>query len=247
MFGLFGKKKSTEAEASDQPRLPIGPNAQYADGALSSRFFAAVDRAVRAQDSTMDKYINHLRSSNPGKSQAELQEQLDKHFRNLATGSGVANGGVAALPGLGTMLSVATIGAEGVMLLEVCALYALASAKLRGLDTDREDLRRTLVLLSVAGGSGNELLRSVAEQKGLGSLLSLRSLRTLPAGELNRVNSTLGRLAMRTLRRRLGGAMFQKMLPFGIGAVLGGRANRKLANMMIEQVHTTLDQLPAQA
>ncbi|RAV32695.1 hypothetical protein [Corynebacterium heidelbergense] len=247
MFGLFGKKNRASAAQQDQNSIDLDGDNRYADGMLSRRFFAAVDRAVRAQDSSIDKYVAGLRKKNPSATNAELQAKLDKHFRNLATASGAGNGGIAALPGLGTAVSLVTISGEGILIVEVCALYALASAKLRNIDTTLEEVRRALVLLAVAGGSGNDVLRAVAEQNGIKSIVGLRSLKNLPKGELIKVNSTLGKLAMRTLRRRFGGAMFKKLMPFGIGAVLGAKANRKIADRMIGQVQQTLGPVDASA
>lgn len=132
-MALFSKK-----EKDDQSSRDLTDRSSYPSGPIAGRFFTGVDRAVKVQAPVIESYVKKLQDKNPGKSVSEHQEALDKRFRTIATGSGVGTGGLAAVPGIGTMMSLAGIAGESVALLEVCSLYALASAKLHGLDISDE-------------------------------------------------------------------------------------------------------------
>ena len=151
------------------------------------------------------------------------------------------------MPGIGTLLSLGSIAGESVVLLEACGLYALASAQLHGINIDDEQRRRTIILTAVSGASGNELVQALTEDGALTSIKSLRGLKNASGKDLLAVNSMLGRIAFKQMRKRFGGALVRKILPFGVGAVLGARANRKIADGMISQVRRLMSELDSSA
>lgn len=230
-MGLFSKKK-------DKPQEPqnLAERTEYPTGPIAGRFFSSVNRAATVQEPAVRAYVKKVQEKHNAKTLEDKQKVLDNHFRNLATGSGLGTGGLAAMPGIGTLLSLGGIAGESVVLLEACGFYALASAELHGIDISNEERRRAVILTAVSGASGNELVQALTQDGALGSVKSLRGLKNASGKELVTINSTLGRLAFRQMRKRFGGAMLQKVLPFGLGAVLGARANRKIADAMIEQV-----------
>ena len=236
---VFGKKKDSKAQrAAHQDDLL--QRTDYPDGAIARRFFGTIDKVVKAQGPAVTKYVQRLKSKHSDKSLAQQQQILDKQFMNVATGSGAGTGGVAAFPGIGTALSVAGIAAEAALLLEVCAIYALASAELHGVPTASEEQRRAIVLLTVAGAGEKDVIAALSQDSALTSVKSLRGLRSASATQLMKANSVLGRIAFRQIRKRFTGAMFRKVLPLGVGVVLGAGANRKIAKEMIEHVHSYL-------
>lgn len=236
-MALFSKK-----EKDDQSSRDLTDRSSYPSGPIAGRFFTGVDRAVKVQAPVIESYVKKLQDKNPGKSVFEHQEALDKRFRTIATGSGVGTGGLAAVPGIGTMMSLAGIAGESVALLEVCSLYALASAKLHGLDISDEEHRKTIVLIAVSGATGKDLISALTEENALAGVKSLRGLTKVKGKDMVQVNSILGRFAFKQVRRRFGRSMFGKLLPFGVGAVLGGKANRTIADGMIKQVHAFVDE-----
>ncbi len=240
MFNPF-KKDQPEGDAQNSGiDHDLANREDYPDGVLASRFFAAVDKAVKVQAPVVDKYVTNVEKKNPNSSKRELQAILDKQFKTIATASGVGNGGIAAIPGLGTMVSLATVTGEGFALLELAALYTLASARLRELDISTEEQRRAIVLLAVSGTAGQDVIKAFTQESSIKGVTGLRGLKSMPTGQILKVNSTLGRLAFSQIQKRFGKAMLGKLMPFGIGAYLGGKANGKIADMMIEHVHNTL-------
>ncbi len=209
------------------------------DGKLARQFFKAVDKASEVQAPAIEKYVNHIQRRHGRKSVARQQKVIDRHFRTLATGTGAGTGALAFFPGIGTLLSMGAAGGEALGVVEVFALYTLSSARLRGIDISHREARRRLILFSIAGAAGNEAVSAASGAKGIGGL---RKLGGASDAEKRNINSRLGRIAFRQLRRRMAGAAFAKMLPLGIGAVLGARANRKLAHMMIRHTHAVLSE-----
>ncbi|MEL4154313.1 hypothetical protein [Corynebacterium bovis] len=205
------------------------------EGVLARRFFAAVDKAASLQGPAISKYVTHILDHHGDKPLAEQQRIVDRHFLALATGSGAGTGGLAFIPGVGTLLSIGAAGGEALAVVEIFALYTLASARLHGLDVEDTEVRRALILFTIAGSSGSDVVAAMAGQQGLSGL------RALTGRQMLSMNSRLGTLAFRQLRRRLTGAAFQKLLPLGVGAFLGARANRRIATAMIDQVHRVFD------
>lgn len=240
-MGIFSKKdkKQESTNLADRSDYPSGP--------IAGRFFSAVDSAASVQGPAVRSYVKKLESKHSAKSLEEKQQILDKHFRTLATGSGLGTGGLAAMPGIGTLLSLGSIAGESVVLLEACGLYALASAQLHGINIDDEQRRRTIILTAVSGTSGNELVQALTEDGALTSIKSLRGLKNASGKDLLAVNSMLGRIAFKQMRKRFGGALVRKILLFGVGAVLGARANRKIADGMISQVRRLMSELDSSA
>ncbi|HIW95157.1 MAG TPA: EcsC family protein [Candidatus Corynebacterium gallistercoris] len=240
-MALFSKNKNKNDSASTMQKLK--ERAEYPSGPIARRFFNGVDRAVDVQSPAIHSYVEKLKSKHSDKSLAEQQAILDKHFKNLATTSGAGTGGIAAVPGLGTMMAVAGIAGESFVLLEACALYALASADLHGLDISDEEHRRAIVLMAVSGATGKELIDALVEENAITSVKTLRGLTKMSGKDMVRINNVLGRYAFRQVRRRFGSSMFKKLLPFGVGAALGAKANRKIAGQMVEQMHSYLKSL----
>lgn len=207
------------------------------DGKLARQFLRAVDKASEVQAPAIEKYVGHIRRRHRRKSVERQQKIIDRHFRTLATGTGAGTGALAFFPGIGTFLSMGAAGGEALGIVEVFALYTLSSARLRGVDISHREARRRLILFSIAGAAGNEAVSAASGAKGIGGL---RKLGSASDAEKRNINSRLGRIAFRQLRRRMTGAAFAKMLPLGVGAVLGARANRKLANTMISHTNAVL-------
>ena len=209
------------------------------DGKLARQFFTAVDKASEVQAPAIEKYVDHIQRWHGRKMVDEQQKVIDRHFLTLATGTGAGTGALAFFPGIGTLLSMGAAGGEALGIVEVFALYTLSSARLRGIDINHREARRRLILFSIAGAAGNEAVSAASGARGV---KGLRKLSGASEAEKRNINSRLGRIAFRQLRHRMTGAAFAKMLPLGVGAVLGARANRKLAHSMVRHTNAVLSE-----
>ena len=75
---------------------------------------------------------------------------------------------------------------------------------------------------------------------------SISTVARFSAPKLAEVNNRLIRTAVKQLTKRFRKAWLGKMMPLGIGAVVGTIANRKLSKAVIANVRESLGMLPAQ-
>lgn len=205
----------------------------------------ALDKAVHMQTGVIENYLAWLRRKNPDASPAEIQALLDKHFLRLATGSGAGVGVTAAIPGIGFLTGALAIGAESLVYLDAAAFYTVASAHLRGVDIKHPERRRALILVVLLGTAGTAIVDATVgdisrRQKAPAVAISRFSIRNLME-----VNDRMLRYAVKQATKQFRTTWIGKLLPLGIGAVLGTLANRKLAKKTIGNAHDSLGPVPA--
>ncbi len=191
-----------------------------------------IDKALAAQAPLARKYVDGLRRKHPEWSEDELVEQIEKRFVKVATATGIGIGGAAALPGLGTIAAVALTAGEGLAFAEACAFLTLGVAHVRGVDMTDPAARRTVILAILGGEKGAEIVTKALGQRGLqwGTVLN----GVAPEFVTNAVNSQVNRWIRRAIARKIGGAWAGRLIPFGIGAVIGGVGNRMLSKSVVE-------------
>ncbi|AKK02838.1 hypothetical protein [Corynebacterium epidermidicanis] len=229
----------TDAIGSDPTAL------QDRAGVTGRMFISALDRAVHFQTSAIENYVKWVRGNNPTATPAQIQQIMDTHFKNLAGGAGGSAGAAAAIPGIGFLTGAAAIGAESLVFVDTAAFYTMASAHLRGVDIRNAERRRALILVALLGASGSAIIDAFVgdlSQEGPTSTASLLARFTAP--KLGEVNNRLGRLAMKKVTKSIQKAWLGKIMPLGIGAVLGTLANRKLATKVIENARESFGPLP---
>lgn len=216
-------------------------------GPAGRMLISALDKAVSIQSSAITGYVDFLRKRNPEASPSEIQDLVDKHFLRIATGSGAGAGAAAAIPGIGFFMGAAAIGAESIVFLDAAAWYTMASAHLRGIDISEKERRKTLILVAVLGAKGTAVVDTfvgdIGKTKGAPSISTVARF---SAPKLAEVNNRLIRTAVKQLTKRFRKAWLGKIMPLGIGAVVGTIANRKLSKAVIANVRESLGMLPAQ-
>lgn len=246
---IFDKKNNT---VSRQDSSKEGASASETVGTLevdeSNRitqgFLGAIDKIVSVQSSVIISYVEGLKKRNSDASPAQLQALIDKHFMNIITGTGAAAGASAAIPGIGLVTGAATVGAESLVFLEAAAWYILASAHLRGDDIRDKERRRALVLVVLTGSQGSALVDTfVGDVTSLSGVTSAATLSRFSGPTLSGLNGRLTKLFMKQATKKLKWAWVSKLLPMGVGAVLGTTANRKLGRQVIDHANTQLSPL----
>ncbi|WP_371710931.1 hypothetical protein [Corynebacterium sp. sy039] len=235
---MFRKKSRDEDiidfESSDPQKL------LDESGAAGKALVYVIEKAAGAQKGIVVKYIDWLRKQNPHATPAELQKKLDKHFINISTSTGAGAGATAAIPGVGFFLGALAVGAESLAFLDAATMYVLASAYLRGADITKPERRQALVLIAVTGSAGTALIDASI---GAGSPVAMLS--RLSVRNMGDVNNRLIKLALKRINRSVKAAWLGKIMPLGIGAVIGLFANRKIATKVTERVRSSLGPLPA--
>ena len=202
---------------------------------------AVLDDGSRLQAPTVIKYVDRVRRSHPNDSPAEIIERLEKMFLIAVTGSGSAVGAAAAAPGVGTAAALAAAGAETAFFLEASALLTLAIASVHGISPADDEHRKALVLAVALGESGMDIVERTAGHgaKNWGSLLGSR----IP-GIKDMNDSLLKRFISRFIAKRAA-LMAGKIIPAGIGAVIGGVGNRTLGKGVINNARKAFGPAPA--
>ncbi|MGY1981377.1 hypothetical protein ACW9HR_24470 [Nocardia gipuzkoensis] len=198
-------------------------------GAFEKTVVELLDTGSRLQAPAVAKYVDRIRRSHPDESPARIIERLEKQYLLAVTGSGSAVGATAAFPGVGTVAAIAAVSAETTFFMEASAVFTLAVASVHGITPEDQEQRRALVLAVVLGESGMQIV-----QKSVGT--SAKNWGTAFASRIPGLSSMndslLKRFIIRFITKRAA-LMAGKVLPAGIGAVIGGAGNRALGKATI--------------
>lgn len=210
-------------------------------------FQRAVLAVMRAQRPLVIANLRRLTKKHPHDSPGELAERMSRRYIAALATTGATAGGVGAVPGIGTATSLGASFGAALGFLELTALYAQSIAELAGLHTKTDQQAQALVMTIMLGEEGRELLQQAAtSQPGsrFGTLGPSAWLASGLTGLTERAFSALANRFMRTLVRGEAVRFLGRMVPFGIGAGIGGVANRNLARQVVIQTQETFGQLP---
>lgn len=204
----------------------------------------ALRRAVEVPHAISLHASERLRADNPGATPAQLVEVATRRFiRHVGVESG-AVGTAAAYPGAGTAVSVVASGAQLVSFVSEAAHYTLVVAHLHGIDL-RDPAKRTALVLSVL--TGRRGAETITSQLGIQTLAWFRhsfiDIRTTSAKQFNLLMAAWLR---RTLVRDATTSTLGRLIPFGVGAVVGWRIGRSMAISVVEGVEIALGTPPLQ-
>lgn len=218
-----------------------------AKGRPKPAFQRAVLSAMRAQRPLVIANLRRLAKKYPEDSPGELAERISRHYIRSLTGTGAAAGGVGAVPGIGTATSLGASFGATLGFLEFTAFYAQSIAELAGLHTNDDQEAQALVMTIMLGEEGRALLQQAATtQPGtrFGTLGPSAWIASGITGLTERAFSKLANRFMKTLVRGEAVRFLGRLVPFGIGAGIGGVANRNLARQVVTQTQETFGQLP---
>ena len=178
------------------------------DRAATTRWEAAVRRAAGVSGATVE----------------ERAMAVTRTFARELAVAGAATGGAAAVPGVGTATAMAATAADlGWFTLRIADLI-LTIAALHGHQRASIEERRAWILSVLAFGEGSAagFSRMAGE---VGQDLGRKAVGRIPAGVLRAINRKLGRRVLTRFGTRRGVLTLGRVLPFGIGAAVGGSAN----------------------
>ncbi len=199
----------------------------------------ALSRAVESQRPLAQANLRRLRRKLPQATPGELALKLDREFINTVTGSGAAIGATAIIPGIGTLASLGISAGATLMFLEASALYALSIAELHGVHLDDPERAQTAVMAIMLGEEGTSLMQAFAGHAlGRGGT-PLNAWGTalgkgLPSTAVKAIGSRVQKMFIRRLMLSQGGAMMGRLVPFGIGAVIGGAGNLMMGRSVVK-------------
>ena len=232
---------SQRRSAPDSP-----PSADGRPPKASARALAQViERSSRLQGPGAEAYVARLRRADPGASPAEIVAKLEKRYLAALTASGAAVGSAATFPGVGTLTAMSAGAGETVFFLEATAVFVLANAVVYGIPADHRERRRALVLSVLVGDDSR---RAIGELIGPGRTNGgwlAEGMASLPLPTLARFNTRMLKYFVKRYTVRRGALMFGKMLPVGIGAVVGGAGNRIVGKKIVRNARQAFGIPPA--
>lgn len=209
---------------------------------LDDRMISVIDTALKVQAPLARNYVAKLEAKHPDWSREQLLAEVSRKFVKLLTTTGAGIGGVAALPGIGTAAAIGLTVGEGVSFAEACAFLTLSAAAIHDVDMTDAATRR-LVMLGVLGGErGEKIIAKSMGQQGVqwDTVLAGGSGGLVP----NLVSKQVSRYLRRKLMARAGGLWMGRLVPFGIGAAIGGFGSRAMATSVVEAVEEIFSQAP---
>lgn len=188
-----------------------------------SRVLALLDRALELQAPLAARHVARLRRNRPEATPRQIVSRLNAELRAATISSGAGVGAAAAAPGVGTGAALALSGAEAVAFLNATALYILARGEVQGIKVEDIERRRTLVMAVMLGDAGAKGIGKVAERTG--QHWARHVVNGIPQANINAVNKVLGRYFVTKYGTKKGIVVLGRVVPFGIGALIGGAAN----------------------
>ena len=203
-----------------------------------------VDKAVTIPSTSIHKHVDKVRARNPGASPAEVIKILEKEYLRVIQTTGGAVGAAAAIPAVGTAASVALSTSDVATFFASSAAFSLAVADVHGIDVQDVPRRRALLLATVLGDQGAQDVENAIGGSGVawGKVL----LTSMPRTTLHRVNKALTHRFVQKQVAKQGGLMLGRILPFGVGAVVGWVGARALGHTVIAQSRLAFGTPPEQ-
>ncbi len=206
--------------AAALPALTSSPEV----GVIGRALLPAVDRLVDTRYPTAVSAVARVRAARPAAEGTQIADELIRLARRELVAVGAAAGGAAAVPGIGTSIGLAANTADVGWTVARLGELILAIGLAYGHTPESIEERRTWVLavLAMATGASNGL-RDLARQ--VGSKGGATIVKGVPNTVLIRMNRVLGRRLVARWSAREGFRRMGRLVPFGLGAVIGGAGN----------------------
>ncbi|RSD16302.1 hypothetical protein [Amycolatopsis eburnea] len=201
-----------------------------------------LDKAIGAQAPLVGKNIVRARQRNPEATPAEVVRTLEKMYVSALASTGAAVGATAAAPAVGTGIALALSAGEFFSSLELSTLFVLSLAEVHGVQPDEIERRRTLVMGILLGESGSTTIGKIAERTGKHWARQL--VDKVPAATLLKVNKVLGKNFVTKYGAKHGIIVLGRVVPFGIGAAIGGGANATMAALSVRAARRAFGPAP---
>jgi hypothetical protein len=207
-------------------------------GNLHPRVAGGIDRLMAVQRPVVLAHIRMIRRRRPDASPEHLIRILERRYLAAVTVGGAAVGASAAIPAVGTGASLALSGVETAGFLEASALFAQSVTEIHGIAIEDPERARTLVMALILGNAGQELIAQFAGQaagKGSTRTAYWGELLTssLPSAAFKQISARIRNAFLRRFAVTQGTSVAGRLIPFGIGAVVGGGGNHLMGRRIV--------------
>lgn len=214
------------------------------DEVIDERWISLLDTALKIQAPLARSYVQRMRAKHPGATREELMDSLAKRFVALSTASGAGIGGVAALPGIGTVAAVGLTIGEGITFAEASAFTTLAAADIHDVDMDDPASRRLVLMAVLSGERGAGIVAKALGKQGMQWNTVLAGSGGAGGFLPGLVQRQVSRYVRRRVVSRSGKLWLGRLLPFGIGAAIGGFGARAISGSVVDALREIFAQSP---
>jgi hypothetical protein len=215
------------------------------DATMSARVLSQIiERSTRVQAPAVRAYVARLRRSNPEATPAEIITKLEGRYLAAVMASGAAVGSAAAVPGIGTLAALSAVAGETVVFLEATAVFVLAIADVHGIPLEHRERRRALVLAVLVGDESKGAITDLLGPGRTSGAWLAEGAELLPLPALSQLNTRLMRYFVKRYALKRSAMALGKMLPVGIGAVVGGGGNRMMGKKIVNNARTAFGPAP---
>jgi hypothetical protein len=208
-----------------------------------------IDRVLSVQRPIVLAHIRSIRRGHPNASPDEMIRILERRYLTAVTTGGALVGASSAIPAIGTGATLALSGVETAGFLEASALFAQSVTEIHGIVVDDPDRARALVMTLVLGTAGTDLVKQLAGQAtggaGRTAFWGETITKSIPRSVLGPITDQLKRTFLKRFGVAQGTNVIGRLIPFGIGAVIGGGGNHLLGRQIIRTSHEGFGPPPA--
>jgi len=140
---------------------------------------------------------------------------------------------------------MSAVAGETVVFLEATAVFALAVAEVHGIPVDQRERRRALVLAVLVGDEGKHAIGDLLGTGRTSGAWLADGAATVPLPAVSQLNSRLLKFFVKKYTLKRGAIAFGKLLPVGVGAVIGSVGNRLMSKKIIENARAAFGPAPA--
>lgn len=206
MFERKVPKFFKPASRAPQKQMTTAMREAMAKARQASNLGEVIDAVLDIPSEYIDNKLLRLVKTHPQADLQELEDILTKQYIKRTAYASSAVGAGAAVPGSGTGIALGLTAGELAVYAVQTTSYILGVSRLHGVRPKDREQRRALVLSSLLGEQGAEI---VSDQLGLRTLNWARaSLKNLSSPTLGQVNKALMKYASKKLAHRTAGRMF---------------------------------------
>lgn len=171
--------------------------------------------------------IDELRRDHPRKSNLELSKLLGKRVRNKYTSIGVSSALPSIIPGVGTgaqiAIEVSTISADLALMVRWMSNVVIGVALIYGKDIKSQHNMELVKILGIWCGVIKST-KTVATKVGT-KVAVVQFNKHVSKKVISKINQKVGTTIITKYGTKRGGVALGRLIPFGIGAVVGGTFN----------------------
>jgi hypothetical protein len=254
-------KEPPSTEPGDQTMLTVVTQ-EAKELSSSDGFQQKIYQAISVQRPVVIEYLKSVRRDKPDATVEEVLKELERRYVAAVTASGTGVGASAAIPAVGIPLAVGLGVADLLFFYETSALFVLAAAELHGIEVTDAERARPLVFGMLLGQKSQSKVSTIVMQAAVpGGLTAARATanatakavlpkgwgevltQQMPDSALAPVAAVMAREALKA-SGKVGSRMVGKVLPFGIGAVIGGVGSFTFGRDVVKATHVAFPTAP---